>query len=204
MARIETQAQLAKDKRRRLEEMSETGSCVSGISAYTGKQSVATVRSSVSAPARPVKGRMGMLPMGARATSSHGRPPSPTGSVQSNFSVSGSTVGGSSVAGSTRRQTRGTVGGSRVAGPAGGRSGVSGATRRSGESPPAAPCFAPTAVGLNSSPPPPGPGGKFSFVGGASSAPNAAGAVAGGGAASGGSVPQKGGFVPKFKPRTVK
>jgi hypothetical protein len=198
MARVETQAQLAKDKRRRLEEMSETGSCVSGISAYTGKSN-ATIRSSVSAPARPVKGRMGMLPLGARATSAHGReqPPSPTGSVQSAFSVNGSTV---AVDRSVQRHTRGSVGGGsvgggsaavRAAGPAGGRSGPRRRSDASDVSGVSHPSFAPTAVGLNKSPVPPPPaaaGGKFSFVAPASQ--------------SGTTLPPNG-FVPKFKPRST-
>uniref|UniRef100_A0A7S1Q2E6 Uncharacterized protein n=1 Tax=Neobodo designis TaxID=312471 RepID=A0A7S1Q2E6_NEODS len=203
MARIETQAQLAKDRRRRLDDMSETGSCVSGVSAYTAKSNV-TIRSSVSAPARPAKGRMAMLPLGARATSAHGRdgaPASPTGSVQSGFSVSGSTVAASSVAGgSTRRHTRGGVGAggggsvaARAAGPAGGRSGP---RRRSESGESGVPDLAPTAMGLNTSPAPPAAasgGKKFAFAGGASAASVVAGDSA-----------PKGGFVPKFKPRTQK
>jgi hypothetical protein len=117
-ARIETSVQMSKDRRRRLEDMSDTGSCMSGVSAYT-------VRSSVSAPGRPAKGRMAMLPLGARATTAEGPRPagamdagplSPTGSE---FSLHGASVTGVS----TRTSRQGGVGAGVVVGPAGGLSG---------------------------------------------------------------------------------
>ena len=165
MARIQTKIEMS---RQRAE--SETGSCVSGISAYSGKTSysVASMRSAVSAPSRPAKGRMGMLPLGARATSASGdRPASPTNSVSSAFSVQGSGLNSTPVKASRHSGVGGgaSLRSSNLAGPAGGLSGPRRTQfNNSSTSNASAPQFELTGRGAQ---PPAAPlPAKFSFTGG--------------------------------------